>query len=176
MILWGDSRRTRNDGSRTVADVIMSCSKIVIGFYQVVVGIFSALAGVYWPVILISMEKWLKFVEGNILQFSPLSCINPFLRLDPFMQFTFAIATNILVVSLILLYLFLKKRHLNKLEISISEKLKKTSGLKKSCYRNILLFFLLSYPITSKKIIDILPLPGVCVNVCFNNDGRECHC
>ena len=174
IILWGDSRRTRDDGTRSVADVIMSCGKIVIGFYQVVAGIFSALAGVYWPVILISMEKWLNFVEGNILQFAPLSCINPFLRLDPFMQFTFAIAINILVVSLMLLYLFLKKRHINNLKISISEKLKKTSGLKKSCYRNILLFLLLSYPITSKKIIDILPLPGVCVNVCFNLDGGEC--
>ena len=174
MILWGDSRRTRNDGTRTVADVIMSCSKIVIGFYQVVSGIFSALVGVHWPVILISMEKWLKFVEGNILQFAPLSCINSFLRLDPFIQFTFAIAINILVVFLILLYLFLKKRHINKMEISISEKRKKISSLKKSCFRNILLFLLLSYPITSKKIIDILPLPGVCVKLCFQKDGSEC--
>ena len=174
MILWGDSKRTKNEDSRTVADVIMSCSKIVIGFYQVVAGIFSALAGVQWPVILISMAKLLKFVEGNILQFAPLSCISPFMRLDPFIQFTLATAINILVVSLIILYLFLKNRHINRLEISITEKLNRTSGLKKSCYRNILLFLLLSYPITSKKIIDILPLPGVCVNVCFNKDGGEC--
>ena len=174
MILWGDSKRTRNDGTRTVADVIMSCSKIVIGFYQVVAGIFSALVGVHWPVILVSMEKWLKFVEGNILQFAPLSCINSFLRLDPFIQFTLAIAINILVVFLILLYLFLKKKHISKMEISISEKRKKISSLKKSCFRNILLFLLLTYPITSKKIIDILPLPGVCVTMCFHNDGSEC--
>ena len=173
MILWGDSRRTRNDGTRTVADVIMSCSKIVIGFYQVVAGIFSALVGVHWPVILVSMEKWLKFVEGNILQFAPLSCINSFLRLDPFIQFTLAIAINILVVFLILLFLFLKKKHISKMEISISEKRKKISSLKKSCFRNILLFLLLTYPITSKKIIDILPLPGVCVTMCFHNDGSE---
>ena len=186
MILWGDSKRTRSNNTRTVADVIMSCCKIVIGFYQVVAGIFSALVGVHWPVILISMEKWLKFVEGNILQFAPLSCINHFLRLDPFIQFILAIFINALVVSLIMLYLVLKKRHINKLEISISEessqessqesseKKKKISRLKKSCYRNILLFLLLSYPVTSKKIIDILPLPGNCVNVCFDKDGSEC--
>ena len=174
MILWGESRRTRNDGTRTMADVIMSCSKIVIGFYQDVSGIFSALVGVHWPVILVSMEKWLKFFEGNILQFAPLRCINPFLRLDPFIQFTFAITINMFVVFLILLYLFLKKRHINKMEISISERMKKISSLKKSCFRNILLFLLLSYPITSKKIIDILPLPGVCVTLCFNKDGSEC--
>ena len=170
----GDSKRTRNKGTRTVADVIMSCTKIAIGFYQVVSGIFSTLVGVHWAVILISMEKWLKFVEGNILQFAPLSCINSFLRLDPFIQFTFAIAINILVVFLILLYLFLKNRHINKMEISISEKMKKISSLKKSCYRNILLFLLLSYPVTSKKIIDILPMPGVCVTLCFQKDGSDC--
>ena len=173
-VLWGDSRRTENDRTRTVADVIMSCAKIVIGFYQVVAGIFAALVSVQWPVILISMEKYLKFVEGNILQFAPLSCIHPLLRLEPFLQFVLAIAINILVVFLILSYLFLKKRHFNKMEIFQSEKLNKISSLKKSCYRNIFLFLLLSYPMTSKKIIDILPLPGVCVDLCFTKDGSEC--
>ncbi|XP_078360657.1 uncharacterized protein LOC144644653 [Oculina patagonica] len=174
MVLWGDSRRTEDDRTRTVADVIMSCAKIVIGFYQVVAGIFSALLRVQWPVILISMEKYLKFVEGNILQFAPLSCIHPLMRLDPFLQFVFAVGINIFVVFLILLYLLLKKRSINKMEIFRSEKLKKVSSLKKSCYRNIFLFLLLSYPMTSKKIIEILPLPGVCVDVCFSTDGSEC--
>ena len=36
MVLWGDSKRTRND--RTAAEVIMRCFKIVIGFYQVIIG------------------------------------------------------------------------------------------------------------------------------------------
>ncbi|KAJ7360247.1 hypothetical protein OS493_016876 [Desmophyllum pertusum] len=175
MVLWGDSTRTENDNTRTVADVIMSCSKIVIGFYQVVAGIFSALVRVQWPVILISMGKYLKFAEGNILQFAPLSCIDHVLRLDPFLQFVLAIGINILIVSLILLYLFLKKRYImNRMDILPSQKLDKISSLKKSCYRNIFLFLLLSYPMTSKKIIHILPLPGVCVDMCFNKNGSEC--
>ena len=173
-VLWGDSRKTENDRTRTVADVIMSCAKIVIGFYQVVAGIFAALVSVQWPVILISMEKYLKFVEGNILQFAPLSCIHPLLRLDPLLQFVLAIGINILVVFLILLYLLIKKWYINKKEIFQSEKIKQISSLKKSCYRNIFLFLLLSYPVTSKKIIDILPLPGVCVDLCFTKDGSDC--
>ena len=172
LVLWGDSRRIENN--RTVADVVMSCCKIVIGFYQVIAGIFSALARVQWPVTLISIGKCLKFVEGNILQFAPLSCIHSQLRPDPFLQFVLAVGTNILVVSLILLYLFLKKRYINKMEIFMSEKTMKISRLEKSCYRNIFLFLLLSYPMTSKKIIHILPLPGVCVNVCFNQNDSEC--
>ena len=172
VVLWGDSRRTENN--RTVADVVMSCCKIVIGFYQVIAGIFSALERVQWPVTLISMDQYLKFVEGNILQFAPLSCIQSELRPDPFLQFVLAIGTNILVVSLILLYLFVKKRCINKIEIFMSEKIMKISSLKKSCYRNIFLFLLLSYPMTSKKIIHILPLPGTCVDICFSQDNSDC--
>ena len=166
VVLWGDSKRV--DNNRTVADVVMSCCKIVIGFYQVIAGIFSALVHVRWPVILISMEKYLKFTEGNILQFAPLSCIHSKFRPDPFLQFALAVGLNILVVLLIFLFLFLKKRHINKMEVVMSEKIIQISRVKKSCYRNIFLFLLLSYPVTSKKIIDILPLPGVCVNVCFS--------
>jgi len=120
------------------------------------------------------MEKYLKLVEGNILQFAPLSCIYPSFRLDPFLEFALAVAVNIVVVSLILFYLLAKQRYINKMEIVMSEKVNKISSLKKSCYRNIFLFLLLSYPMTSKKIIHILPLPGVCLNMCFTKDRNDC--
>ena len=172
LVLCGDSRRTEDN--RTVADVVMSCCKIIIGFYQVISGIFSALEGVQWPIALISMEKYFKLVEGNIFHFAPLSCIQTGLRPDPFLQFVLAIGTNILVVLLIFLYLILRKHYINKSEIFMSQKMMKISHLKKSCYRNILLFLLLSYPMTSKKIIHILPLPGVCINICFNQEETDC--
>ena len=173
MVLWGDSKTTVNN--RTVADVVMSCFKIVIGFYQAIGGIFSALARVQWPVTLISMEKCLKLFEGNVFQFAPLSCIYPNLRLDQFSKFISVISVNLLVVVLILLYLFLKKRHIKrKLEYSRSEQKRAVSSLKKSCYRNIFLFLLVSYPMTSKIIIQILPLPGACVTHCFADDKIHC--
>ncbi|XP_022794412.1 putative leucine-rich repeat-containing protein DDB_G0281931 isoform X2 [Stylophora pistillata] len=214
IVFWGDSRRTEDN--RTVADVVMSCIKIVIGFYQVLAGIFSTLLQVQWPVILVSMTEYLKFVEGNILQFAPLSCIHPVLRLDPFIQFVLAITVNVFVISFILLYLLVKKHLINRMENSTEEnssegienfteedksetleysteeiapqriencttytmrnsEKKKVAQLKKSCYRNIFLFLLLSYPMTSMKIINILPLPGVCVKVCFANDDNDCR-
>ena len=172
MVLWGDAKHTDND--RTVADVIMSCFKIVLGFHQVIAGIFSALARVRWPITLITMEKTLKLVEGNILQFAPLSCIHPTFRLDPFLEFALAVAVNIVVVLLILIYLLAKQLYINKMEISLNEKVNKISSLKKSCYRNIFLFLLLSYPTTSKKILRILPLPGVCSTMCFTKDRNDC--
>ena len=173
MVLWGDSKKTEND--RTVADVVMSCFKIVIGFYQAIGGIFSALERVQWPVTLISMEKCLKLFEGNILQFAPLSCIFPKLRLDQFIKFFSVISVNLLVIFLILLYLFLKKRHLkSKLNYSFREEIRAVSSLKKSCYRNIFLFSLALYPMTSKIIIQMLPLPGACVTHCFTDNGKHC--
>ncbi|XP_078349481.1 uncharacterized protein LOC144634404 [Oculina patagonica] len=172
MVLWGDSKHTEND--RTIADIIMSCFKIVIGFYQVIAGIFTALARVQWPVALVSMEKYLKLFEGNILQFAPLSCIHSGLRLDHFMKFLGVITLNVLVVCIILLYLLLKKRYIkNKMNRPNSEKLRAVSSLKKSCYRNIFLFLLTSYPTTSKTIIQTLPLPGACVETCFTDDKNH---
>ena len=175
LIFWGDSNAANGERGGTAADVVMSCVKIVVGYYQVASGIFSALRQVQWPVVLVSMEKYLKFIEGNILQFAPLSCIDPVFRLNPFWQFGLSILINISVVLLILIYLFLKRQYIKKLEISDLQKKDEISHLKKSCYRNIFLFLLLSYPITSKKIINvILPLPGVCEDVCFTKDGSDC--
>ena len=174
VVLWGDAKHTENN-NRPVADVIMSCFKIVIGFYQVISGIFSALARVQWPVVLISMEKYLKLVEGNIFQFAPLTCIHSKLRLDQFSKFVLAVSVNVLVVSFILIYLFLKMRYINrKMDRPDSEKERTVSRLKKSCYRNIFLFLLASYPVTSKIIIQILPLPGACVTKCFTDDKSQC--
>ena len=174
MVLWGDSRQTEND--RTIADIIMSCFKIVIGFYQVIAGIFSALARVQWPVALISMEKYLNLLEGNILQFAPLSCINSEFRVDHFVKFLGVISLNVFFVFTILLYLFFKKRYIkSKMDRLDSEKLRAISGLKKSCYRNIFLLLLTAYPTTSKIIIQTLPLPGACVETCFTDAKSQCH-
>ena len=110
-----DSRRTGDN--HFVADVVISCIKII-GFYQVLAGIFSALLHVQWPMVILSAAKCLKFVEGNILQFAPLSCIHPVLRLDPFIQFVLAVTINVFAVSSILLYLFFKMHLLNRIENS----------------------------------------------------------
>ena len=173
MVLWGDSKRTEND--RPVADVIMSCFKIVIGFYQVIAGIFSALVRVQWPVTLISMEKYLKLLEGNVFQFAPLTCIYSQLQLDQFLEFVLVLGVNGSVVCLIFLYLIFKRLYINnRLDCPCSEKLRTISNLKKSCYRNIFIFLLASYPITSKFIIEILPLPGACVKHCFSDNNGDC--
>ena len=173
MVQWGDSKRTEND--RAVADVIMSCFKIVTGFCQVIVGVFSALTRVQWPVALISMEDYLKWFEGNVFQFASLACIYSQLRLDQFLKFILVLSVNVLVLFLVFIYFVLKKRYIQrKIDWPCSEKLRAVSSLKKSCYRNLFLFLLVSYPVTSTAIIQILPLPGACVTQCFTTDQSQC--
>ena len=139
LVLWGDSRLTENN--RTVADVVMSCCKIVIGFYQVIAGIFSALARVQWPVTLISIGKCLKFVEGNILQFAPLSCIHSSIATRPIHAICLSRwHQHPSCFSDSSLPLPKEKVHINKMDIFMSEKTMKISSLRKSCYRNIFLF------------------------------------
>ena len=65
LIFWGDSNAANGERGGTEANVVMSCVEVVVGFYQVASGIFSAVLQVQWPVVLVSMEKYLKFVEGN---------------------------------------------------------------------------------------------------------------
>ena len=173
MVLWGDSKKTENN--RTVADIIMSCFKIVIGFYQVISGVFSALTRVHWPVTLIAMDKFLKLFDGNIFQFAPWSCVYSQFRLDPFLKFILVLSVTFLVVSFAFVYMFLQLLYIkgNK-DRPESEKLRALSRLKRSCYRNIFLFLLASYPMTSKTIIQILPLQGACVKHCFSDEGSQC--
>ena len=173
MVLWGDSKKTENN--RTAADIIMSCFKIVIGFYQVIAGVFSALTRVHWPVTLIAMDKFLKLFNGNIFQFAPLSCVYSHLSLDPFLKFILVLSVTFVVVSFAFVYMFLQLLYIkgNK-DRPESEKLRALSRLKRSCYRNIFLFLLASYSMTSKTIIQILPLPGACVKHCFSDEGSQC--
>ena len=63
---------------------------------------------------------------------------------------------------------------MNKEDLCGHQKVKEVKSLKKSCYRNIFLLLLTTYPTTSKSIIQILPLPGACVETCFTDDKSDC--
>ena len=63
---------------------------------------------------------------------------------------------------------------MNKEDLGEDQKVMEVKSLKKSCYRNIFLLLLTTYPTTSKSIIQILPLPGACVETCFTDDKSDC--
>ena len=63
---------------------------------------------------------------------------------------------------------------MNKEDLGVDQKVMEVKSLKKSCYRNIFLFLLSTYPTTSKSIIQILPVPGACVETCFTDHKSDC--
>ena len=85
------------------------------------------------------------------------------------------LSVNVSVLFLVFIFFFLKKCYIkSKLDWPCSEKLRAVSSLKKSCYGIVFLFLLASYPMTSKIIIQVLPLPGACVTHCFTDDKNQC--
>ena len=85
------------------------------------------------------------------------------------------LSVNFVVLFIVFIFFFLKKRYIKgKLDWPCSVKLRAVSSLKKSCFRIMFLFLLVSYPVTSTTIIKILPLPGACVAQCFTNDKNHC--
>ena len=170
-VVWGDSKRAGHN--RTWADVILSRFKIIVSFYQVIIGVFSALSRVQWPVSVLTLTKWLKYVEANILELAPLSCIDPRLRFDTLQQFTLAVCLNACGVATFLLYLFITRtRILYKKNLSSMEKKKAISAVRKSCYRGIFLFLFTTYPSTCVKIMQIMP--HACIPLCFSEGNTGC--
>ena len=69
----------------------------------------------------------------------------------------------------------MKRCHIRKRSsLTGREKLCAESCLKRSCYRNIFLFLMASYPLTSKIIIQILPVPEACLRRCFTDERSDC--
>ena len=170
-VIWGDSRKAGQN--RTWADVILSRFKIVISFYQVIMGVFSALTRVEWPASIVVMTKWLRYVEANILELGPLSCLDTRLRFDPLQQFALAISVNIGVVLTFTIYLKIRGILIHRKEnLSIVEKNEAHSAVRKSCYRNIFLFLFTTYPSTCVKIVQITP--PACIPLCFSQHETKC--
>ena len=63
---------------------------------------------------------------------------------------------------------------MNKEDLGEDQKVTEVKSLKKSCYRNIFLLLLTTYPTTRRSIIQILLLPGAFVETCFIDDKSDC--
>ncbi|XP_031566728.1 uncharacterized protein LOC116301752 isoform X2 [Actinia tenebrosa] len=168
-LLWGE--RKKINGGRTWTDIIMSCFKIIIGFYQVMAGLYSSFSKVEWPPTVIWMEKTLHFIQLNILQFAPLSCVTPKLSFNALEQFVLVSTANVVIVSFILLYLAVRIFQLRrKMGREVDERVTHT---KISCIRNICVLLFATYPRTCTSIVQVLSVN--CVPLCFDENEEYCE-
>ncbi|XP_048586482.1 uncharacterized protein LOC5518949 isoform X1 [Nematostella vectensis] len=171
-VLWGDKKKI-DHSRRTVADVILSCFKIVVGFYQVMAGMYSAFTNIQWPSSVVWMQKTLHYIQLNILEIAPISCLTEILAFDALQQFALVLSINVIVVALFLVYLGLRIRVIQKKSAwDQAKKYENVAGTKSSCIRNICVFLFATYPTTCTKIIQILP-PN-CVQLCFESTHAHC--
>jgi hypothetical protein len=136
-------------------------------------GVYSAFSSISWPSSVIWMQQTLQFIQLNILEIAPLSCITPRLSFNVLQQFAIVIALNIIIVALILIYLLIRiailKRKKSCSPTDIDDSIAKT---KSSCIRNICVFLFATYPKTCASIIQILSVD--CVQLCFDDAHAYC--
>ncbi|XP_048586485.1 uncharacterized protein LOC5518949 isoform X4 [Nematostella vectensis] len=132
-VLWGDKKKI-DHSRRTVADVILSCFKIVVGFYQVMAGMYSAFTNIQWPSSVVWMQKTLHYIQLNILEIAPISCLTEILAFDALQQFALVLSINVIVVALFLVYLGLRIRVIQKKSAwDQAKKYENVAGTKSSC-------------------------------------------
>ena len=136
-------------------------------------GVYSAFSNITWPSSVIWMQKILHFIQLNILQIAPLSCITPRLSFNVLQQFVIVVVLNISVVTFILIYLVIRiavlRRRRSSSPNQIDESVAKT---KSSCIRNICVFLFATYPKTCTSIIQVLSIN--CVQLCYSDGHAQC--
>ena len=136
-------------------------------------GVFSSFSNVEWPTAVVWIGKYLRYIELNLVEVAPLGCLYDKFTVNAQHEFVIAISVNIFVILLIVMYLLIRVSCIRYSKIlsrqEIAEKVKK---VKMSCYRNMCLFLFAMYPITSAKIIQILP-PN-CQKLCYDMEKKHC--
>ena len=136
-------------------------------------GVFSSFSNVEWPTAVVWIGKYLRYIELNLVEVAPLGCIYEKFTMNALHEFIIALSVNILVILMIVVYLLIRVSCIRcSKTLSCREVAEKVREVKKSCYRNICLFLFATYPITSSKIIQILP--ANCQRLCFDVKNEHC--
>ena len=168
-------KKNKQPGERSVTDMLLARLKIIIGFYQVTGGILDSFTDVPWPQAMITLGKYAKFLQLNLVQIVPLHCFKENMKIDSYTSLTFSILFNTsLVVLMVFLYQIRKLILKRKESREDAEKIKKKiSESKEWCYRNMFLILFITYPATCTQILQILP--SACQKICSDHEELSCH-
>lgn len=171
IILWEKKKRT-NDSSRSLTDIFLARLKIVIGFYQVSSSTFESFSYISWPGPIITMMRYAKIVQLNLLQIVPLNCLNDKITINAYSYFL----TSIIMTAVVITFGFLVQFILNHYKAANSSKRKDKDELKhrqykEKCYRFLFLILFITFPSTCSQIIKMLPV--ACHTIC-SSEGMNC--
>ena len=160
----------QNRKQRTVADVILSTLKILLGFYQVLNGTVNSFPNIPWPNSLTKALRVFKYIELEILRIPSLRCLKPEWRLSSVDEFWLSLGITFAVPLIIGIYYVIRKIYLDKTVRTYKAYIESIQTCKKQCVRSIILFLFATFPSTSRKIFQILPI--ACHKLCLTKG----HC
>ena len=174
LVNWADKLivNLSNDEERSLADVLLSLLKILLGFYQVLIGTVTSFSYIPWPKTLNTALKVFKYIELELLRMPSLRCVKYSWEVNAITEFWISLFLTVLVPCAIFVYYVIRIRILHKHCRTRQEFLSKSKSSKESCFRSTMIFFFSSYPITSKRIIQLLPFS--CHNICFDSTSKHC--
>ena len=158
--------------TRTFADIILSRLKILLGFYQVLSSVIDAFSYIPWPQSLKKAVGVFEYLEFEVLRIPSLRCIKGSWGLTTVSEFWFALIATLLLPVFILVYFAIKAAIMFCISKGKAEFLAKCRESGKNCLRDIALFFFVTYPLTSRKIVQVLPIS--CHTFCITKYGGGC--
>ena len=167
-----DNEQDDYTGSRTFADIIVSSCKILIGFYQVLITVLNAFSNIKWPNSLIKAASILEYIQFQVIRFPSLRCIRPEWNVDSVKEF-WLVLIIFLAVPFIASTYFLTKLCYTYVTAPNSFEFKQRRSLcGRNCIKVVALFLFVTYPLTSTKIIQILPVS--CHTFCTAKRQGDC--
>ena len=174
LVSWADRLivNLSNGEERSLSDVILSLLKILLGFYQVLGETVTSFSYIPWPETLNTALKIFKYIELELLRLPSLRCISHSWRINAITDLWITLLVTVLVPAVMYLYYAIRKHTFYRTCRTKQELIEKVDGCKKSCFRSTMIFLFATYPITSKRILQLLPFS--CHNICYDSASQHC--
>lgn len=179
LITWTDKITLSNEGNdddqeaqRTFADIILSSLKILLGFYQVLSGIIHAFSYIHWPKSLKTAVGAFEYIQFEVLRIPSLRCIKPEWQMNSIREFWLALIATAAIPALVLVYFLMKAMLIHCTSETRCVAKEKRKNCARNCCRAAALFLFATYPITSRRITQILPMG--CHRFCAYMENEIC--
>ena len=164
-------RKSHPDASpRTLSDIFLARLKIVIGFYQVAASTFESFSYINWPGPLLTLMKYGKLVQLNLLQIVPLHCIKDTIRTNAYTHLMVSVGITGVIVLSGCLYIAVMKLYIQRQSASKEILDKKIYESAQTCHRLVFLSLFITYPTTCKHILQVLP--SACHVICSSQSSQ----
>ena len=167
IVLW-EKKKDPNNPSRTLTDIFLARLKIVIGFYQVSSATFDSFSYIRWPGLVVTIMKYAKMVQLNLLVVAPVNCINYSIRADAYTQLLLSVTiTGFVILMGSVVNFFIKCYVMHKVEGKENQEIQ-IGQYKEKSYRLLILILFITFPSTCTHIIQMLP--AACQKICSHGN------